>query len=89
VPLRRRSLRLCEMIADQAPWTGTGTALTLPSPLEIQHRVAQAIGKASYSWPPVWLLPLLPHEGTEKLVSHRPLDEFWLIYAFHCDADRL
>jgi hypothetical protein len=35
VPLRRRPLRLCEMTADQAPWTGTVTAPTLPSPLEI------------------------------------------------------
>jgi hypothetical protein len=37
VPLRRRPLRLCEMTADRAPWTGTVTAPTLPSPLEIQR----------------------------------------------------
>jgi hypothetical protein len=86
VLLRRRPLRLCEMTADRAPWMGTVTASTLPSPLEIQRRVAQAIGKASYSWPPTRLLPMLPHEGTKKLVSHRPLNEFWLIYAFDCDA---
>jgi hypothetical protein len=51
------------------PWTGTVTTPTLLSPLEIQHRMAQAIGKVSYSWPPAWLLPMLPHEGTERLVS--------------------
>jgi hypothetical protein len=79
VPLWRRLLCLCEMTADRAPWVGTVTAPTLPSPLEIQRRVAQAIGKASYSWPSARLLPMLPHEGTEKLVSHRLLDEFWLI----------
>jgi hypothetical protein len=33
VPLRRRTLRLCEMTADRAPWTGTVTAPSLPSPL--------------------------------------------------------
>jgi hypothetical protein len=51
------------------PWMGTVTAPTLPSPLEIQRRVAQEIGKASYSWPPAHLLPMLPHEGTERLVN--------------------
>jgi hypothetical protein len=35
VPLCRQPLRLCEMTADWAPWTGTVTAPTLPSPLEI------------------------------------------------------
>jgi hypothetical protein len=51
--------------------------------------VVQAIGKASYLWPPVRLLPMLPYEVTEKLVSHRTLDEFRLIYAFHCGAGLL
>jgi hypothetical protein len=69
VPLRRQSLCLCKMTADRPPWTGTVTTPTLLSPLEIQHRMAQAIGKASYSWPPARLLPMLPHEGTERLVS--------------------
>jgi hypothetical protein len=40
VPLRRRPLRLCEMTANQAPWTGTVTAPSLLSPLEVQCRVA-------------------------------------------------
>jgi hypothetical protein len=35
VPLWRRPLRLCEMTADRAPWTGTMTASLLPSPLEV------------------------------------------------------
>jgi hypothetical protein len=70
VLLRRRPLRLYEMTADRAPWTGTMTTPTLQLPLEIQRRVAQVIGKASYSWPPARLLPMLPHKGTERLVSH-------------------
>jgi hypothetical protein len=40
VPLRRWLLRLCEMTADWAPWMGTVTAPTLPSPLEAQRHVA-------------------------------------------------
>jgi hypothetical protein len=55
VPLWRRPLCLCEMTTDQAPWTETVTALTLP---------------------------MLPHEGTEKLVSHHPLDECWVDLCF-------
>jgi hypothetical protein len=63
VPLRRRPLRLCEMIADRAPWTRTVTALIFPSPNEIQHHMAQVIGKVSYSWPPARLLLMLPPRG--------------------------
>jgi hypothetical protein len=40
VPLWRRPLRLCDMAADRAPWVGTVTAPELPSPLEVQRRVA-------------------------------------------------
>jgi hypothetical protein len=40
VPLRRRPLLLCDMTADWAPWVGTMTALSPPSPLEVQRRVA-------------------------------------------------
>jgi hypothetical protein len=47
VPLRRRPLRLCEMTADRAPWVGTMTAPYLPSPLEVQRRVAQAIRRST------------------------------------------
>jgi hypothetical protein len=82
VPLRRRPLRLCEMTADWAPWTGTVTAPTLPSPLEVQRSMAQAIGKLTYSWPPARLLLMLPHEGTEKFVSHRLLDTSRLFVFF-------
>jgi hypothetical protein len=71
VSLQRRSLRLCEMTVDRAPWTGTITAPIFSSPIEIRHRVAQAIGKASYPWPSARLLPMLPHGGTEKLVCSR------------------
>jgi hypothetical protein len=35
VPLRRRPLRLCDMMADRAPWVGTVTAPEPPSPLEV------------------------------------------------------
>jgi hypothetical protein len=77
------------MTANRAPWVGTVTAPTLPSPLEIQRRMAQAIGKVSYSWPQARLLSMLPHEGTKKLVSHHLLDEFWLICAPHREADLL
>jgi hypothetical protein len=69
VPLRRRPLRLCDMTADRAPWVGTVTAPELPSPLEVRRRVVQAIGRATYSWPPSHMLPMLPNAGTEKFVS--------------------
>jgi hypothetical protein len=67
------------MMADRAPWTGTVTAPTLPSPLEVQRRVAQAIGRSTYSWPQELLFPMLPHEGTEKFVSHCLLDASCLL----------
>jgi hypothetical protein len=35
------------------------------------------------------LLPMLPHEGTEKFVSHRLLDTSWLFCALCCDVDLL
>jgi hypothetical protein len=69
VPLRRRLLRLCEMMADRAPWEGTVTALSPPLPLEVQRHVAQAIGRLTYSWLPSRLLPMLPNAGIEKFVS--------------------
>jgi hypothetical protein len=50
VPLRRQPLRLCKMTADRAPWEGTMTVPWLPSPLEVQRRVGQAIGRSTYSW---------------------------------------
>jgi hypothetical protein len=40
-----------------------------PSPLEVQPRVAQAIGRSTYLWSPSRLLPMLPNTGTEKSVS--------------------
>jgi hypothetical protein len=67
VPLRRRLLRLCVMTADRPPWVGTMSASSLPSSLEVQRHVGQAIGRSSYSWPPARLLPMLPNAGTEKL----------------------
>jgi hypothetical protein len=69
VPLRRRSLRLCEMTADRPPWEGTVTVPSLPSSLEVQCHVAQAIGRSTYSWPPSRLLPMLADAGIEKVVS--------------------
>jgi hypothetical protein len=69
VPLRRRPLRLCDMTAERAPWVGTVTALEFPSPLEVHRRVAQAIERSIYSWPPSRMLPMLPNAGTEKIVS--------------------
>jgi hypothetical protein len=69
VPLRRRPLLLYDMTADTAPWVGTVTVPELPSPLEVQRCVAQAIGRATYSWPPSRMLPMLPNAGTEKFVS--------------------
>jgi hypothetical protein len=68
-PLRRRPSCLCEMTTRRAPWEGTVTAPELPSLDEIQRRVSVAIGKSTFVWPPSWLLPMLPHEGTEKLIS--------------------
>jgi hypothetical protein len=69
VPLRRRPLHLFEMKARRDPWEGTATAPELPSREEVQYHVSVAIGKTSYSWPPSRLLPMLPNESTEKLVS--------------------
>jgi hypothetical protein len=69
VPLQRRPLRLCEMTANRAPSEGTVTVLSLPSPLKVQRCVGQAIERSTYSWPPSWLLPMLPNAGTEKFVS--------------------
>jgi hypothetical protein len=60
VPLRRRPLRLFEMTAKRAPFTGTVTAPEPPSQEEIQHHVSVAIEKASYSWLPSRLLPMVP-----------------------------
>jgi hypothetical protein len=45
------------------------TASELSSPLKVQRRVAQAIGRSTYSWPPYRMLPILPNTGTEKIVS--------------------
>jgi hypothetical protein len=69
-----RGARICEMTANQAPWTGTVTAPSLPSPLEVQRRVTEAIGRSTYLWPPSRLLPMLPSEGTKKFVSCYLLD---------------
>jgi hypothetical protein len=69
VPLWRRPLRLCEMTTDRAPWAGTVTAPMLLLLEEIQCRVALAIGKSNFSWPPARLLPMLPNEGTKIFVS--------------------
>jgi hypothetical protein len=52
VPLRRRPLSLCEMTTVTAPWEGTVTTSSLPSSLEVQRRVGQAIKRSSYLWPP-------------------------------------
>jgi hypothetical protein len=67
VPLRRRSLRLCDMAADRAPWVGIVTTPLPPSPLEVQRRMAHVIGRSTYSWPPSRMLPMLPNVGTEKM----------------------
>jgi hypothetical protein len=69
VPLWRWPLRLCEMMEDQASWSGTVTTPLVVSLLEVQHHVAQAIGRSTYSWPPSQLLPMLPNARTEKIVS--------------------
>jgi hypothetical protein len=62
------------MTADRVTWTGTVTALSLPSPLEVQRRVAKAIGRSTYSWLLSRVLLMLPNEGTEKFVSCYLLD---------------
>jgi hypothetical protein len=59
-PLWRRPLRLCEMMTDRAPWTGTLTALAFPSPNKIERCMAQAIRKSTYTWTPTQLLLMLP-----------------------------
>jgi hypothetical protein len=69
VQLQRRPLHLCKMTTGMAPWAEIVIALVLPSLEEIQRRVALAIRKSNFSWPPARLLPMLPKEGIEKLVS--------------------
>jgi hypothetical protein len=54
------------------------TAPSLPSPLEVQRRVAQAIGRSTYSWPSSRLLPMLPNARTEKVVSRHLIDVSYL-----------
>jgi hypothetical protein len=67
VPLRRRPLCLFDMTTDRAPWAGTLTAPEPPSPLEVQRRVAQAIRRLTYSWPPLRMLPMLPQRGDREI----------------------
>jgi hypothetical protein len=50
------------------------TALSLPSLLEVQLRVAQVIGRSTNLWPPSRLLLMLPNEGAIKFVSYYLLD---------------
>jgi hypothetical protein len=57
------------MTAVRALWEGTVIAPSLPSSLEVQRRVAQAIGRSTYSWPSSRLLLMLPNVGTKKVVS--------------------
>jgi hypothetical protein len=45
------------------------TAPSLPSSLEVQRHVAQAIGRSTYSWPLSRLLPDAPQRGDQKIVS--------------------
>jgi hypothetical protein len=54
-------------MADRASCIGTVTAPSLPSPLEVQRHVAQAIRRSTYLRLSSWLLPKVPNEGTEKL----------------------
>jgi hypothetical protein len=65
--LWRRPLRLCIMTTDRDPLVGMVTAPEPSSPLEVQRRLAQAIGRSTYSWPLSWILPMLPNAGTENL----------------------
>jgi hypothetical protein len=45
------------------------TAPELPSLLEVQRRVVQAIGRSTYSWPLSRMLSMLANAGIEKIVS--------------------
>jgi hypothetical protein len=60
------------------------TVPTFPSLNEIQHRVALAIGKSTFTWPPTRLLPMLLNKETKKLVSCRLLRQVlrktWLLW---------
>jgi hypothetical protein len=55
------------------------TASSPPLPLEVQRHVAQVIGRSTYSWLSSWLLLMLPNTRTEKVVSCRLLDVFYLL----------
>jgi hypothetical protein len=48
------------------------TAPSLPSSLDVQRRVTQAIGRSTYTRPSSRLLPMLPNAGIEKVVSCPP-----------------
>jgi hypothetical protein len=54
------------------------TTPSLPSSPEVQRRVAQAIGRSTYSWLPSRLLPMLPNAGIEKVVSCSSFDACYL-----------
>jgi hypothetical protein len=45
------------------------TAPEQPSLDENLRRVSVSIGKSTFVWLPPQLLPMLPNEGTEKLMS--------------------
>jgi hypothetical protein len=47
-----------------APLGWTVTAPVLPLLEEIQRHVVLTIGKLTFSWLPMQLLPMLPNEGT-------------------------
>jgi hypothetical protein len=87
VPLQRRPLRLCDMMADRAPWAGTMTVSEPSLLLEVQLRMAQAIGRSTYSWPPSRMLPMLPNAGTKKFVSCPSSRQ--VSFALRCGADLL
>jgi hypothetical protein len=55
--------------------------VTTPSLLEVQRRVAQAIGRSTYSWPPSRMLPMVPNVGTGKIVSFYLFDAFCLLFS--------
>jgi hypothetical protein len=48
----------------------------------VLNRQQQAIRRLTYSWSPVRLLPMLPHEGTKKFVSHYLLNASRLFCVF-------
>jgi hypothetical protein len=76
VPLRRRPLRLYEMMADRPPWAGTVTAPVVP--VATRGLASCGVGDREVNLL-VAAITAAPDAGIEKIVSCYPLDTSCLL----------